>query len=239
MKNDQWLASPAVLALLLLPAGCVTPTTEPDGPTLARTCNPSPNQPAAGQGIAYDCRFGGAVDNRIINPLSPGDGSCGVQSHTLFDQEIATNVRLIYGQDGVDDNDRVRLGGTLAPGGSHSAMLAKSAPPDCSGTFVPAVPVTTSFGGTYVAMVRKDPDLWCLYQSQLTLAPFSQSVQAGLNVNISAATRAATEAEVHRTMDREVALYLNLVFKNDPPIPQAFLNRNGRCADTWVDEVSP
>lgn len=237
--SNPWAAPPAMLALLLLTTGCVTPTTDPAGPTLARTCDLSPDVPAGQEGIVYDCLFAGSVDNQIINPLSPGDSSCGVQSHTLFEQEVSASVRLIYGLDGVEDTARTRLGGSIAPGGSHRAMLAKSAPPDCSGTIVPAVPVTTSFGGTYLAMLNKDPDLHCLYQSQLTLAPFSQSVQVGLNVNISASTRAAVEADVHRMIDREVAVALNQTFNADRPITQAFLNRNGRCADGWVDGVSP
>ncbi len=219
----------ALVAALALAAGCQQLPDSDGG--VATACDlPAA---AAGGGTSSDCTMEGEPEAVLVNPLDPSDQSCGPFSVTLFNQSIEAQTTLILGENGFFDAGRIRVGVEIAPGSTHEGELAKAAGSACEATLPPAVAVTTSFGGRHVAIIDREPEPMCIYTSRLTLTSFSQSIELGLNLDVSEATRAGTEASIARQIDLEVAKAVNKLLAPSTEFDADFEARAGRCEDHY------
>ncbi|RZI80111.1 MAG: hypothetical protein EOP38_23490 [Rubrivivax sp.] len=178
-----------------------------------------------------NCTIAGPLPNAQVDPVQAGSTACSATSFSVFGQSVSTGLAAIYGQNGDDNPARVRVGVTLGPG-THTGKIGKSAGNDCDAIFGPAAAISTTFGGSYVALVDKGQRPACVFQSRLTLSPFNQTLSAGLSADVSAVTRDSTRDALQKRIDLEIATQVNkLLQPASLPLPDATVNRMGRCPD--------
>jgi hypothetical protein len=227
----------AVSAFTIL-AAC-TPTSTPtsnaaaSGPT--QNCGFSANQTS--NDVRSNCLIAGALPNVLIDPAHPGSSNCTRTTFSLFSQTMSMNVAIIYGENGDENPERVRLGATIASG-THHGSLAKSAYPDCGSIVGPTVPVDTSFSGRHIALIDKSQTPACVFQSRPTLSMFNQTIGAGLTplpgLPVGAVTRSAVEDLVGKRLDLQLASSVaGLLHPGVNTSEPGFVGRSGRCANAY------
>jgi hypothetical protein len=227
----------AVSAFTIL-AAC-TPSSTPSsnasasGPTPA--CTFAPVQTS--NDVRMNCPVSGALANLMIDPAHPGSTACTRTTFSLFSQTMSANVAVIYGENGDENAERVRLGATIS-GGTHHGSLAKSAYPDCGSIVGPTVPVDTSFSGRHIALIDKSQTPACVFQSRLTLSMFNQTIGAGLTplpgLPVGAVTRSAVEDLVGKRLDLQLASSVaGLLHPGVNTSEPGFVGRSGRCANFY------
>jgi hypothetical protein len=206
--------------------GC-HPTTGGGG-TPTTSCRLAPVQ--NGNGLGMSCSINGPIRNLRVDPLTSGNAACGITSFSVFQQTVSTPIVAVYGQNGDDNSERVRVGVTLGPG-THAGKLAKdNALDNCATTIDPTLAISTSFAGTHVALVDKTRSPVCVFQSRLTLTSFQQTIAVGVPADISGMTRKATQESLEKRIDLEVARAVNgLLRSSGPPLSDADVERSGRC----------
>ena len=238
----------AVTALTVL-ASCgptATPTSNATA-NAAATGGPTPNcSPAANQtsnDVRMNCTVSGALPNALVDPAHPTSTACSNTSFSLFGQTMSATIAVIYGENGEDTADSVRLGSTVS-GGTHSGSLAKSTGPGCSSIEGPTVPVNTTFAGSHIARIDKTQVPACVFESRLTLSSFHQTIGAGLTplaglpgtpgLSVGAVTRSAVEDMIGRKLDLQLAISTsNSLLQNANTSEPGFVGRSGRCASGY------
>ena len=226
----------ALFAVVIVASGC-NPTTPPAGnantarpagtPTTA--CALSANQTT--NGLSMTCAVTGPLPNIRLDPLVAGNAPCGINSWTVSGQTVTTPIAAIYGQNGDDNNARVRVGVTLGPG-THAGSIAKdNTLANCNSTVGPSFAISTTYAGTHVALVDKGRNPMCVFQSKLTLTSFNQTLTAGVPVNISGMTKQGTQDGLEKRVDLEVAKAVNGLLNAQAPLPPTFASSSGRCSD--------
>ena len=223
----------ALIGTAFLPA--CTPTPTPGGGVPVTGCAFAAQQGAVG--LNMDCTVTGALPNMLIDPGNSANAGCALASLSLFSQTVNVPIRVVYGENGDDNNARVRLGAMIprAPGNplaTHGGSLAKAAVPNCNGITGPTVPVTTSFGGRHIAIVDKGRNPMCVFESRLDLAPYNQTVGTGLGLglDVSEMTRTAVRNALARRLDLELARAVNrLLLPAANTNAAGFVGRAGRC----------
>lgn len=71
----------------------------------------------------------------------------------------------------------------------------------------------------------------CVYRSRFAPDTLTQTVTAGLSVNVTEVTREATLDEITRTLDYEAARAVNRLLTPQVALGGDFARRDGRCAD--------
>lgn len=214
-----------LLALTLVVVSC-NPTPQPGGPVATGCAFAAAQNP---NDLRLNCTVTGELPNLRIDPLVSGNAACGLNSWTIHTQTIDTPMTAIYGQNGDDSDARVRVGVTLGPG-MHAGKMAKDNPADnCNTTVGPVFDINTNFTGTYVALVDKSKNPMCVFQSRLTLDTFTQTLTAGVPLDISGMTKDGTKDSVHKRIDLEVAKAVNRLLR-----PNANVGASGRCANDWT-----
>lgn len=216
------------LALTAQLAAC-TPAPPPGGGGITQTCQFGGGQ--ASSGLTVNCVLTGPIPNTRIDPLVPNNPACGINSWIVFGQTITTPITAIYGQNGDDSNARVRLGVALGPG-THAGSLVKDNPVDgCATTVGLSFAITTTYTGTYVALIDKAQTPMCVFQSRLVLTAFMQNVAVGVPLDVSGLTRGAVEQALLKRLDLEMAGTVNgLLQTASVPLPAA---GSGRCANGY------
>jgi hypothetical protein len=221
-----------VIAVSIIASNC-TPTTIPQPGGVANTaCGFSPNQTS--NGLSLTCTVTGPVPNLRVDPLVAGNAPCGLNSWTIFEQTVNTPMVAIYGENGDDNNVRVRVGVTLGPG-THAGKMAKDNTRDnCNSTVGPVFAINTSYTGNHVALVDKSRSPMCIFQSRLVLSSFNQTLTAGVPLNISGMTRNGTQDALHKRIDLEIAKAVNgLLNSAAMPLSNEVVGRSGRCENDW------
>jgi hypothetical protein len=207
-------------------------------------CDPTPQSgtPTTGcqfaaqqtsQGLRMNCTVTGQLPNALIDPLNPTNTSCAPASVSLFSQTVNVPIAVIYGENGDENSDRVRLGASVMPS-THSAKLAKAAGNSCDSTIGPIVDVGTAFAGRHIALVDKSQTPACVFESRLDLTTFNQTVSAGLNLDVSAATRETVREQLAKRLDLELASAVNRLLQPSSNIAaSAFRARAGRCINDY------
>jgi hypothetical protein len=214
----------SLVVLPFLPA--CTPTPTPGGGATTTGCGISPQQ--GGNGLGMDCTVTGGLPNMLIDPANSSNSSCALTSFSLFGQTVNAPIHVIYGENGDDNDARVRLGATIN-GATHSGSLAKSAV-GCGGTVGPVANVTTNFGGRHIALIDKGRSPMCVFQSRLDVMPFNQSISLGFNVDVSSVTESSVRRALERRMDLELATAVNRLLNPSADVTAAgFVNGAGRC----------
>jgi len=232
----------AVTALTALTA--CTPTSTPTSNATANaaaTGGPTPNCAFARNQTSNDlrmnCTISGALPNTLVDPAHAGSSACSNTSFSLFGQSIGATIAVIYGENGDENAERVRLGATISDG-THSGSLAKSAGSGCNSIVGPTVPVNTSFGGRHIALIDKSQTPACVFQSRLTLSPFNQTIGAGLTplpgLPIGPVTRSSVEDLVAKRLDLALATAVaGLLQPNANTSEPGYVARSGRCANGY------
>ena len=231
----------ALIGTAFLPA--CTPTPTPGGGAPVTGCGFAAQQGAIG--LTMDCTVTGGLPNMLIDPVNSANTGCGLASLSLFGQTVNVPIRVIYGENGDENNGRVRLGAMIpqAAGNAlatHGGSLAKAAVPNCNGITGPTVPVTTSFGGRHIAIVDKSQNPMCVFESRLDLAPYNQSIGPGLglNLDVSGITRTAVRNALARRLDLELARAVNrLLLPAANTNAAGFVGRGGRCLNDYREFV--
>lgn len=178
--------------------------------------------------LRLNCTISGQIPNFIVNPGSSTDFSCRIDSFLVFNQSVSSPATAIFGENGEDDAVHVRLG-LLLPGGTHSGSIAK-ANQDCTATVGPVVPINTTFGGRYRALVDKRPTPMCVFRSRLDFTAFTQTIGTGLPLDISAATSARVRDILERRLDLESANIVGgMLQRSANRAEQGHVARSGRC----------
>jgi hypothetical protein len=230
----------STLSLVSL-AGCTpgaTPAPTPT-PTASTTTNCALAPGQTTQGLRVNCTVTATLANALLDPVDSTNTSCtpfnpnptasndlrDARLVTLSGQTLSAPVTLIYGAQGDDNSERVRVDINLGSS-THSAMLGKT-PTDCS---VPTVnfPVTTTFAGMHVALIDKTKTPMCVFQSRYTPASFSQVIGPG-GPNVGAVTQASTEAAIARQLDLQAAKTVNGLLNPSANLGGAFATNFGRC----------
>ncbi len=211
-----------------------------NAPPLATNCALSPNQ--SGQELSVECTISGGLPNAMFDPFDSGNTACTPLSAnptandlrdarllTLSSQTLSAPATLLYGAQGDDNSERVRIDINLGAS-THTAQLGKT-PPDCS---VPTLnfPVTTTFAGTHVALIDKSQTPMCVFQSRYTPASFSQTIGSG-GPDAAFATQRSTEAAIARQLDLQAARTVNGLLAPNADLTGGFVNRSGRCDDDY------
>jgi hypothetical protein len=216
------------------------------GTAFLPACTPTPpsGQPAAActfaavqgaSGLTMNCTVAGPLPNSLIDPLNPGNAGCAPASFSLFGQTVTAPLTVIYGENGDDNDARVRLGTTLLPG-THSGSLAKATGFSCETTIPPVAAVSTTFAGQHTALVDKSRTPACVFQSRLDLTTYNLTIAAGLNIDASEATRASVRNNLARRLDLEMASAVNRLLQPGADITAAaFRNRAGRCTNDYQE----
>ena len=224
----------ALFAVIIIASGChpTTPgntNTAPPAGTPTTTCGLSANQTT--NGLSMTCTVTGPLPNMRVDPLVAGNPQCGINSWTVSGQTVSTPLVAIYGQNGDDSNARVRLGVTLGPG-THAGSIAKDNTLDsCNSTVGPSFAISTTFAGNQISLVDKTRNPMCVFQSKLTLTSFTQTLTAGVPVNISGMTKQGTQDGLQKRIDLELAKAVNGLLNAQAPLPANFASTNGRCSD--------
>lgn len=224
--------APLAAAVLLLAACTPTPPAGGGGGGgggVNSNCAFSATQTS--QGLRMDCGVSGSPPNRLLNPT--GGSGCKFESFSLFGQAVSANATFVYGENGDESASRVRIGAVVNDGASHSGQLGKSAGDNCSQTVGPIVSVNTAFGGTHVALIDKMQTPMCVFQSRFVPSSFSQTISAGLSVDVGTLARDASLDAVARTLDLEAARAVNRLLRPSADLGGGFSGRAGRCADGW------
>lgn len=210
-------------------ANC-TPTPPPGGASAVGGCTFPASQTSVDVRVA--CTLSGPLPNRLVDPVSGGSG-CTLTSFSLSGQRVSATATLIYGENGDDNDARVRIGGLIgaAAPSTHRGNIAKTSP-DCASIVPPTVPVSTSFAGRHIALIDKGQTPMCVFQSRFGFTSFNQTIGSGLAANVSAASRAALQEMMGQMIDLEAARAVNGLLRpaanvNEP----GFVARSGRCAD--------
>ena len=219
------------LVVLSIALGSCPRTPQPGG-AATTTCGFSPNQTT--NGLSMTCTINGPLPNLRLDPFVSGNAPCGLNSWSVFNQQVNTPMVAIYGANGDDSPARVRVNVTLGPG-THTGTMAKDNPTDnCNTTLGPQFAINTSFAGSHVALVDKGRTPLCVFQSRLTLSTFDQTLTAGVPVNISGMTRTSTQESLQRRIDLEVARAVNgLLSPSSLPLSNQAVSRSGRCENDW------
>lgn len=218
----------AVLGTALLLWAC-DPT--PQAGTPSTGCQFAAQQ--ASQGLRMNCTVTGQLPNTLIDPLNPSSANCALASVTLFSQTVNAPIAVVYGENGDENSDRVRLGASLTSG-THSAKLAKAAGNACELTVGPIVDVSTAFAGRHVALIDKTQTPACVFESRLDLSTFNQTISAGLSIDVSVATRDTVRKQLARRLDLELASAVNRLLQPASNVTaSAFVNRAGRCPNDY------
>lgn len=238
MKCDSWIATGMLGVCMAMVAGCSSsPKSEP-----ARERAASVNQTCAlavadsGE-LGMSCLLQAELADTQVNVDRPGSVACHSDSFSLFKQTMSTPIWLVHGQKGDDGPLRVRVGGKLGPG-THVGKIGQSAGNDCDATVGPVATLTTQFGGTYVAMVDKTQRPVCVAQSRLSLSSLAQKQSVGLLKDIGGVTRESITDAVQKRLDLEVTTQVNRYLQPGKALPDAVVNRHGRCPEgfrTFVD----
>lgn len=219
------ILSLCVLVAIVFVSSC-NPTPQPNNPA-ATGCAFAPNQNA--NDLRLNCTVQGDIGNLRVDPFVAGNAPCGLNSWTIFNQTINTPMVAIYGQNGDDSDSRVRVGVTIGPG-THSGKIAKDNPTDnCNTTVGAQFDINTSFAGTHVALVDKGRNPMCVFQSRLDLTTFTQTLTAGVPLDISGMTKDSTRDSLHKRIDLEVARAVNRLLR-----PNANVGNSGRCPNDWT-----
>jgi hypothetical protein len=208
-----------------------------NAPPLATNCALSPNQ--SSQQLSVDCTISGRLPNALIDPFDSGNTDCtplnvanpgrndprDARLATLSSQSLSIPVTLLYGAQGDDNSERVRIDINLGTS-THMAQLGKT-PTDCS---VPTVnvPVTTTFSGMHTALIDKTQTPMCVFESRYTPASFSQTIGSG-GPDAAIATRQSTEAAIARQLDLQAARTVNGLLAPNADLTGGFVTRSGRC----------
>ena len=247
MKRTIALISCSVLALASLAACDPTGGGNNGGggggnaPPLATNCALSANQ--SNQELSVDCTITGGLPNAMFDPVESGNTGCTPFSLTnpgsndlrdsrlltLSSQTLSAPATLIYGAQGDDNSERVRIDINLGTS-THTAQLGKT-PPDCS---VPTLnfPVTTTFAGMHTALVDKSQTPMCVFESRYTPASFSQVIGSG-GPDAAFATQQSTEAAIARQLDLQAARTVNGLLAPNADLTGGFVTRSGRCAGDY------
>lgn len=221
-----------IVAFALTPACGPTddrPASTPPPPAPTTGCALAPNQTS--NGLRMDCRVSGPLPDMLIDPLDSANTRCRAWSVSLFNQTINVPIRVVYGENGDESNEHVRLGATL-PGGTHRARAAKSFGENCSGTIPPVATLNTRFAGRHIARIDKRGARACVFESRLRLNSYRQTTTVGLGVDTTATSRPGVSDALERRLDLELARAVNRLLKPDANVnASAFVNRSGRCAD--------
>lgn len=217
----------AVVVAVSVPA--CTPTPAPGG-GVATGCAFAPNQTS--QDLRMNCTVTGSPANRLINPVTGGSG-CAVDSLSLFQQTLTATATFIYGENGDENSGRVRIGAIVNQGSTHGGRLAKSVGFDCASTIEPVATVSTTFGGTHVALVDKSRTPKCVFQSRFSDSQFNQALSVGFTVDPSVATKDATINAITRALDLEAATAVNNILGTGGSMNAEFRRNAGRCDGDW------
>jgi hypothetical protein len=225
----RWIVIVPLVGTAFLPA--CTPTAPSGQP--AANCAFAAVQGASG--LTMNCTVTGPLPNALIDPFNPSNTSCVPTSFSLFGQTVTAPLTVIYGENGDENSERVRLGVTLLPG-SHSGSLAKATGSTCASTIPPVAGVSTTFAGQHTALVDKSQTPACVFQSRLDLTTYNLTIAAGLSIDASEATRASVRNTLARRLDLEMASAVNRLLQPNADIAAAgFVNRAGRCADGYQE----
>lgn len=211
-----------LLLAVCIVAGACNPT-PPSGGGAATGCAFAPNQTA--NGLRLNCTVTGPLPNMRIDPFVSGNAPCGINSWTIFSQTVNTPMVAIYGENGDDDNARVRVGVTLGPG-THTGKIGKDNFTNNCATTTPPLDIMTSFAGTHVALVDKGRNPMCVFESRLVLSSFNQTLGVGVPVDISGMTKNSTQDALQKRIDLEVAKAVNGLLS-----PASVVGTSGRCND--------
>jgi hypothetical protein len=216
----------SLAATALLPA--CDQTTTPGGGQPVAGCGFAANQGTTG--LTMDCSVTGDLPNMRIDPVNSSASACGPLTFTLFSQTVNAPIRVIYGENGDDGANRVRLGATIT-GATQSGSLRKATGENCNSLTGPTFPVNTSFGGRHIALIDKGQTPHCVFESRLDLTPFNQTLGDGLPVEIGGVTQAAVRSALARRLDFELASAVNGLLARNADLSGDFARRSGRCPD--------
>jgi len=232
----------AVTALTML-AACgptATPTSNATA-NAAATGGPTPNCGFAANQTSNDvrmnCTISGPLPNTLVDLANSGNSTCSHATLSLFGQNMAATLAVIYGENGDENIDRVRLGTTIS-GGTHSGSLAKASGSTCGSSDRPFVPVNTTFAGQHIALIDKSQVPACVFQSRLTLSSFDQTIGEGLSVlpgaPVGRLTRSSVENLIGQKVDLQLAISIsNMLRQNADTTEPGFVGRSGRCANNY------
>ncbi|VAW85214.1 hypothetical protein MNBD_GAMMA18-910 [hydrothermal vent metagenome] len=227
----KWTQSITAGVAVLVVAGCVsTPT--PDG-GVSTGCVFATNQTS--NDLRMDCTVTGAPANVLVDPINSANRSCALTSFSLYDQTLTAPVTFIWGENGVDDIGRVRIG-VIVDTSNHTASFAKSTGFSCESIIVPVFNLSTSFSGRHVAFIDKEQTPKCVFRSRYTGATFTQTGAeslTGVGGDLSFATQAATEDAIARQLDLEAARVVNRLLGFGSSLDDAFEGRSGRCSGDY------
>ena len=212
-----------LLAVCTIASAC--PRTPPSGGGPATGCAFARNQ--TGNDLRLNCTVTGPLPNVRIDPFVAGNAPCGINSWSIFSQTVNTPMVAIYGENGDDNNARVRVGVTLGPG-THTGKIGKDNPLDNCASTSPPLDIMTSFAGTHVALVDKGRNPMCVFQSRLVLTSFNQTLGVGVPVDISGMTKNSTQDALQKRIDLEVAKAVNGLLS-----PASVVGASGRCPNDW------
>ena len=219
----------ALFAVIIIASGC-HPTT-PGNTNTARRRAPL-RLPTAFQPTRLPTgTVTGPLPNMRVDPLVAGNPQCGINSWTVSGQTVSTPLVAIYGQNGDDSNARVRLGVTLGPGTLAGSIAKDNTLDSCNSTVGPSFAISTTFAGNQISLVDKTRNPMCVFQSKLTLTSFTQTLTAGVPVNISGMTKQGTQDGLQKRIDLELAKAVNGLLNAQAPLPANFASTNGRCSD--------
>jgi len=174
-----------------------------------------------------DCTVSGPLPNRLIDPTNSANSRCELSSFSLFGQTVNAPIGVIYGENGDETDEHVRLGARLR--GTHAARLAKSAGENCGATFGPVARLNTSFAGRHIARIDKMPARACVLDSRLDLDRYDQTTTLALSIDTSA-TRETVRDALARRLDLELATAVNRLLRPNLNVnARAFVNAAGRC----------